>query len=682
MWDFGKPDVAKLLIKRDVRKLVRALEYRKDESVRKAAAEALGAVGDPAVVGSLVRAVEDSSAAVRRSSVQALGKLGGAEPVEALISILQSGKTLTTRIAAAEVLGVLGDVRAVGPLVDCLEGDGREMVEIVAKALRGMGTPAIDTIHDYVSEGLSTYAVRALGVIGNQQAIERLVDCLADERGLIRSAAVAELQKSAWQPSPDAIGAYFCIQAGRWDECVKIGVPAIELLVDCLSHKGGRVHDHAARTLGGIGEPSAVGPLIHYLTKGGGYGQHAVAEALGEIGDQRAVIPLIQCLMDSEGGMRGPAVQALGRLRNPDAVEPLLNSLPDDDNIFTGHVFEALAEIGDPRAVEAIIDFLQAESSLVRHAAAKTLGRFGDARAVEPLLSCLADDNGRLDSTVAEALGRIGDERAVRPIVRLLESGKFFGPSEATEALGKLGTAQAAEFLIRALGMENTSSIWNLPREAAKVLGRVGGQGAVPPLVAVIGEPNGLGVAAAEALGGIADQETLESLSSVLKEQLARECEFRQRAEVSEKLVALGDASAVPYYLESYFHNLNDLHLLHRAHIRPLVNITQEQLSLIERLSFFESHSERADLRSRYEVVIRTDAAEGALTRLAQIEGEVSTNLLHLATKMKDGTAKYSPDHAREVEGMTIHRSRLRRRAGELIRLRSFEGYNPMCFVK
>ena len=84
---FGRPDVAKLAAKQDVPGLIKALGYPKDSSVRVAAAQALGQIGDARVLEPLAAALKDSEWIVRDAAAKALEKIG-APAVEPLAAAL------------------------------------------------------------------------------------------------------------------------------------------------------------------------------------------------------------------------------------------------------------------------------------------------------------------------------------------------------------------------------------------------------------------------------------------------------------------------------------------------------------------------------------------------------------------------------------------------------------------
>jgi HEAT repeat protein len=75
----SKPDVDALKAQRDVDGLIEALRYPKDANVRRAAADALGDLGDQRAKVPLHGALEDDDPEVRVAAQTALGKLVNAE---------------------------------------------------------------------------------------------------------------------------------------------------------------------------------------------------------------------------------------------------------------------------------------------------------------------------------------------------------------------------------------------------------------------------------------------------------------------------------------------------------------------------------------------------------------------------------------------------------------------------
>ena len=139
--------------------------FRQDARFRKQLVEALGAVGTPAVP-LLIQALGDWDEDVCR--------------------------------AAAEALGAIGDPQAVPALIQAL-GDGWDDVRrAAAEALVKIGTPAVPALIQALGHRYSAVrraAARALGELGDPQAVPALTERLQDESGDVRKAAQAAIQQ-------------------------------------------------------------------------------------------------------------------------------------------------------------------------------------------------------------------------------------------------------------------------------------------------------------------------------------------------------------------------------------------------------------------------------------------------------------------------------------------------------
>ena len=103
------------------------------DAVRFAAAEALVKIGTPAV-SPLIQALGDDEICVCRAAAWALGKLGDPQAISALIQALGDNK-FWVRAAAAWALGKLGDPQAIPALIQAL-GDDWDAVRRDRKSTR------------------------------------------------------------------------------------------------------------------------------------------------------------------------------------------------------------------------------------------------------------------------------------------------------------------------------------------------------------------------------------------------------------------------------------------------------------------------------------------------------------------------------------------------------------------
>lgn len=190
-------------------------------------------------------------------------KYGTGSEVSVIISALINDKSSGTRADAAEVLGEIGDARAVEPLIDALRDADYTVQWAAAEALGKIGDkkavePLITTLKAG-DEYLRERAAEALGDIGDKKAVEPLINALKDEDESVRSSA--------------------------------------------------------AEALGNIGDVRAVEPLIDALKDEDWYARCNVADALGEIGDKKAVGPLTAALNDEDEYVRSSAETALKKIR-------------------------------------------------------------------------------------------------------------------------------------------------------------------------------------------------------------------------------------------------------------------------------------------------------------------------------------------------------------------------------
>ncbi|MCY3836735.1 MAG: HEAT repeat domain-containing protein [Anaerolineaceae bacterium] len=121
-----------------------------DMWLRMAATAALVSLGE-AAVPSLVHALQDDQAAVRRAAAKALGKLGDAAALADLLRAL-TDVDVSTRRFAAQALGRIGHAAAVAALGDSLRDADRKVREASGVALGKIGRPAAPILIEALSD--------------------------------------------------------------------------------------------------------------------------------------------------------------------------------------------------------------------------------------------------------------------------------------------------------------------------------------------------------------------------------------------------------------------------------------------------------------------------------------------------------------------------------------------------
>jgi hypothetical protein len=111
-----------------------ALLRGKDTWSRVAVANALGRIGDPEAIPSLVKALREKNERVRSAAVLALGRLKAKSAVPKLLDLIEE-EAWTIRTAVYSALAEMGDLRAVEPLIERLATETGRSAEDCAAAL-------------------------------------------------------------------------------------------------------------------------------------------------------------------------------------------------------------------------------------------------------------------------------------------------------------------------------------------------------------------------------------------------------------------------------------------------------------------------------------------------------------------------------------------------------------------
>lgn len=523
------------------------------DTVRLMAVETLGTLGDPLAIESLTAMLSDENKDVRAAAARALEQLGwhpgngdpgvvyhlakrdwdacvrmGASAVDALIGALEDPDR-EVNYGAAQCLGRIGHGRAVKPLFDAIERNRVDFCKVAFEALGAIGVPAVALLMDWLGEKnrkMREAAAQALGKIGDPQALVPLVGALKDPDRRVRDAAAGALDDMQWQPGNDEDAVAYYIVKGHWDDCVRIGAPAVEPLIGVLKDGDYDVRGNVVNALGEIGDPRSVGPLIQLLSptvlfpefprnafmrtfddlgiaerRDSAYRDQdkpvrlAIIGALGKIGSPGATGTLVGLLKDPDKAIGKAAVDALDKLDwqadltseaaaihaivkkdwdrcvriGAPAVTRLIDLFGEGlvpDGVQKTATVDTLVKIGPP-AVDQLIRALQNRNVWVRKGAAETLGTIQDRKAIEPLVELLLD--GHVRETAVQALLAFG-RPALAPLVRALQAQEPEMRRVAADTLGVLGDPAAADALIKAL-KDQDKTVQNAAACALRKLG-------------------------------------------------------------------------------------------------------------------------------------------------------------------------------------------------------------------
>jgi HEAT repeat protein len=451
---FGPPNVKRLKAKLNVKGLIKALDYRKDDFIRQEAAVALGQIGDSIAVEPLIAALNDCNKVTISESIALRDVDAG------FFQTLLKPSKKSQCIAIIGALGQIGDNRAVEPLSLFIKSSKRTLqTDVIVLTLQPLiingDSYYKDKVRTAIMNRVTEYydfhdaVVYALGQIGGPSAVNPLVMVLnegyynicdgllsvLDKCGTSRQFGNLERDKSVanmllninenvkrdilkvttnaldrvgWHPVQDRTGAFYWIGKEEWKRCVEIGKPAVEPLIGTLKNKDGSVRCQ-------------------------------VAEALGQIGDTRAIRPLLEVLQDnSDLNAQKAAANALVSL----------GWKPEKDKVgitfwIVKQEWDKCVELGETAVGQLINEF---NNDDCRNAAGAAIVKIG-VPAFKPLISALNDRRSKVRSMAEEVLAQIG----IPAVKQLIVSLKVYEIRNIVESiLVKIG-APAVELLIAAL---------------------------------------------------------------------------------------------------------------------------------------------------------------------------------------------------------------------------------------
>jgi len=436
-------------------------------------------------------------------------------------------------------------------------------------------------------------AAEALGKIRNSQAIKPLQEALEDVDFDVRKAVAETLQSLKWQPKDDLQKAKWLVALREWENIASLGESAIDPLLTVLKTKGVFAAE-AARALGKIGDSRAIDALIvtFKTSKSNPNASEAILEALGMIGGSQIVTPMIKVLKDVNSPARSSVVKLLGKIGGKQALEALIEAL-NDINIQDAAA-EELGNIGDERAIEPLVMMLK-YGYYRQVAAVRALTQFGSA-AIKPLVEALTHQESYVRQVVAEALQKLNwqpendyqraclavasgewekavnlREAALEPLKIALMGSRnplIHGPrpdigvrNEAAKALGRIGGELAAEALVAAL------SYGAIVREVTEEMLIKIGEYAFKPLSVVLeGKDMSLQTDSIQILGKIGDVRAITPLIATLKRAFKDEQGNSYVGDVAKK--------ALEFFLESKAEHITKEELLTLAQLDLVQTVT------------------------------------------------------------------------------------------------------------
>ncbi|MFW6196372.1 MAG: HEAT repeat domain-containing protein [Thermoplasmatota archaeon] len=285
-------------------------------------------------------------------------------------------------------------------------------------------------------------AVKALGLIADNDVLSVLIKRLDDEEKTVRANAVIAISHIDGKQVKDKI-------------------------IDMVHDDAWEVRHDTAIAMGEMRDEEFIGPLKGLVEDEELEVKQKAIEALGEIGDNE-VIPFLEEHMD-DIELEEDIAKAISNIGTEEALEPLTEMFKEGDRWVRETAVQGLSKIDSSEATKVILEGLKDTSWRVREDSALALGEKGDKDAVKPLLQLLDDDKKYVVEAALKSLGKLGDEEIIEKVSHKLDDDDPSIRSAAAQTLGEVNTEGSLNLIIQHIDFEeNPRVLWSISEGVSK----------------------------------------------------------------------------------------------------------------------------------------------------------------------------------------------------------------------
>jgi len=309
---------------------------------------------------------------------------------------------------------------------------------------------------------------------GNQAALQGLLDIMKVSEGTVRQVTTEMLSLA-----PKAGTAKFLVrELGRE-----------------------QVQEEAAEVLTSIGR-GALPELVRACNDRDASVRAKALRSLGDIGDESAIPTILDRLADEDEKVRTAAAHALGKMNAAKVLPHLTRALIEGDPETQGRIASAIPDIGTS-LVPGLKAALERGDPPSRQVAAFVLGKLRAESAVPALGRATGDTEWTVAWFAVQALAEIGTEDCVEYLTAVLDKpvsapGTAQLHAAAVQALGTIGGDGARAKLREVLARRHEPT--EVRSAAAQYLGKLQDRDAVPVLIDAMSKFYYLRTSCAEAL--------------------------------------------------------------------------------------------------------------------------------------------------------------------------------------
>ncbi len=277
---------------------------------------------DTTVVNALIGRLKDENASVRRAAAQSLGRLGDVRAVPPLIAVLADSDA-EVRAQAIDALADLEDPRAVGPIAGLLRDPVSDVKHNALSALshwdQNVPTAPVVALLDDPDADVRHEAINLLNHLRARSAGPAIARLIHDPNSDVRRAVVeamgnlneqsgaASITEALSDPNPD-------VRHQALDALNDLKAPIVETtLLNLMKDPDADVRQAAAHIAGERSVIAAIPSLRHLIDDPKSDVRETATEALGNIADPAARQALRAALQSPDPKVRRAAAEALGQ---------------------------------------------------------------------------------------------------------------------------------------------------------------------------------------------------------------------------------------------------------------------------------------------------------------------------------------------------------------------------------
>jgi HEAT repeat protein/beta-lactamase regulating signal transducer with metallopeptidase domain len=280
------------------------------------------ATQDTTVVNALIARLKDENASVRRAAANSLGRLGDPRAVEPLIAVLADSDA-EVRATAIEALADLEDSRAIAPIVALLKDPVTDVKRNALNALshwdQGVPSAPVVALLDDPDAEVRHEAVQLLDNLHVRSAGSAIARLIRDPSSDVRSAVVQALGNMRDQSGTAAI-------------------------TEALSDSDADVREAALSALNDLKAPIVEATLLNLMKDPDADVRQRAAQLAGERSVVAAIPALRRLIDDPKSDVRESATEALGNIADPAARQALRAALQSPDPKVRRAAAEALGQ--------------------------------------------------------------------------------------------------------------------------------------------------------------------------------------------------------------------------------------------------------------------------------------------------------------------------------------------------